>query len=99
MGLKHIELANPASCLNKAAHDEPVFVLRANDPLAAQAVRLWAAMAIGGAHHEPGKVQNALKLAEEMEQWRRGNVAEPAPVTASEFEHANRIGNRTAFSY
>jgi len=40
--IKRNELANPNSCLNKAADDEPLFVFRANDPLAPQLVREWA---------------------------------------------------------
>lgn len=70
--LKQAELATPTSCLNKAAPDEPVFVLRAKDPFAAQAVRLWAAMAEGT--HEPDKVHEALKLAETMEEWREARM-------------------------
>lgn len=64
--LKKYELSNASSCLNKAEPDEPVFVLRAKDPLAAQTVRLWAAMA-GDMH--PEKVGDALHAAEQMEQW------------------------------
>jgi hypothetical protein len=30
--IKNLELTNPDSCLNKAADDEMVFVLRAKDP-------------------------------------------------------------------
>ena len=40
--LKRDELSNPNSCLNRAADDEPVFVLRANDENAAPAVAAWA---------------------------------------------------------
>jgi hypothetical protein len=40
--LRKQELSNPNSCLNRAADDEPVFVLRAHDPLASMAVRRWA---------------------------------------------------------
>lgn len=36
------ELENPDSCLNRAGLDEPIFVLRANDELAAGIVREWA---------------------------------------------------------
>jgi hypothetical protein len=65
--LKKDELFHPRSCLNKAAPDEPVFVLRARDPLAAATVRLWAAMATG--RHEDEKVHTALESADEMEAW------------------------------
>jgi len=67
--LKQMELANPTSCLNKAAPDEPVFVLRAKDALAAQTVRLWAAMAFE--RHEPEKLKEALDLADRMDKWRQ----------------------------
>lgn len=69
--LKNKELRDPKSCLNKAASDEPVFVLRAKDALSAQTVRLWASMAEG--LHEPEKIAEALNLADEMEEWQRRN--------------------------
>lgn len=58
---KALELRDPNSCLNKAAADELVFVLREKDPLFAQTVRHWAAMA----HyvHEPAKINDALMTA------------------------------------
>ena len=48
--------------------DEPVFLLRAQDPSAAAAVRLWAAENIknGG---DPEASQLALKQAKQMESW------------------------------
>jgi hypothetical protein len=58
----------PNSCLNRAAADEPVFVLRAKDLLAPQTLRHWATMADG--NHEPEKIAQALREADEMEQWR-----------------------------
>jgi hypothetical protein len=64
-------LRNPTSCLNKAAADEPLFILRAKDPLAAQAVRHWATMSDG--NHEPEKIAQALKAADEMDAWRKRN--------------------------
>lgn len=75
--LKHLELTNPASCLNKAAADEPIFVLRAKDPRAAMAVRHWVTMAFGV--HEPDKLAEAEALAQQMEDWRRRKVVEAAP--------------------
>lgn len=42
---KKDEIATATSCLNKAADDEPIFVLRAKDPLGAVMVRQWAEMA------------------------------------------------------
>jgi len=66
--LKRYELSEPRSCLNKAAGDEPVFVLRAKDPLAAQTIRHWATMAEG--YHEPKKIKEAFELADAMDSWR-----------------------------
>lgn len=67
--IKRDELKTPTSCLNKAAPDEPVFVLRAKDAMAAQAVRHWATMSEG--EHEAAKLAEARKLADEMDEWRR----------------------------
>ena len=72
--LKKLELSNPTSCLNKAVSDEPVFVLRAKDPLAAMTVRHWITMAEGA--HEPAKLDEARGLAVEMEKWRQRNYPE-----------------------
>lgn len=71
--LKAKELATPTSCLNKAEHDEPIFVLRAKDPIAAQTVRLWATMA-SSSHHEESKIVEAMELAKAMDNWRIQNV-------------------------
>ena len=69
---KQDALRSPTSCLNKAGPFEPIFVIRAKDPLAAQTVRLWAQMAIN--QHEPEKVDEAMHLADQMEKWRDANV-------------------------
>jgi len=66
--LKRDEIANANSCLNKAAEDEPLFVLRAQDESAPEVVRDWAAQAEAkGAPAE--KVREALELADAMEAW------------------------------
>ena len=77
--LKTLELARRDSCLNKAAHDEPVFVLRAKDPHAAQTVRLWAAMSHGA--HCGEKIDEAIALADEIDAWRVAHqlAAQPFP--------------------
>lgn len=71
MAVKHVELMNANNglgCLGKAAHDEPVFILRAQDKLAAGLVRLWAEQA-----HDHGcdnrKVAEAFECAAAMEAW------------------------------
>ncbi len=73
--LKHLELSRSDSCLNKAAADEPVFVLRAKDPMAAMTIRHWVTMSGAGAH-ESTKLTEALKAADEMDAWRSRNVPE-----------------------
>ena len=73
--LKKLELSTPKSCLNKAATDEPIFVLRAKDPLAAMTVRHWITMSEG--LHESAKLEEAHKLAAMMEDWRKRTYPEP----------------------
>lgn len=68
------QLKNPDSCLNKAGAEEPVFVLRAKDPVAAMAVRHWATMAAGT--HEAEKIASAQKVAAAMDAWFRKNFPE-----------------------
>lgn len=75
--IKSQELADPKSCLNKAGHTEPVFVLRANDELAADIVREWARRYQDTKMNKQGKLtpeqkikkEEALKLARDMETW------------------------------
>lgn len=57
-------------CYAKAAPDEPIFVLRANDPIAPSAVRLWAAQywQQGG---DPEKIAEARACADAMEAWHK----------------------------
>lgn len=63
MATKHTD-----RCLLKAADDEPIFVLRAQDKLAPEIVRAWAWVAKNnGLPLE--KYQEAVELAEQMERW------------------------------
>lgn len=64
------EIEQPTSCLNKARAEEPLFVLRAKDPLAAGTVRAWANAAEISGQHEPEKIAEARALADNMEQYR-----------------------------
>lgn len=73
MAIKRDEISDPNSCLNHAAEDEPVFVLRAKDPLAAKLVEDWAARAITAGLHEE-KPQSAFRYAQAMKAWREKNV-------------------------
>ena len=55
-------------CIAKAAAEEPVFVLRAQDKLAPALVEAWARLA--SEHGAPiEKVQEALKCAYLMMKW------------------------------
>jgi hypothetical protein len=71
MGLAKIERELAAAgkgCLGKAADDEPVFILRAQDMLAADLVFKWAveAQALGCPWD---KVREAKDLAQQMREW------------------------------
>lgn len=71
MGTAKEERAKAArgeGCLGKAADDEPVFVLRAQDQHAAALVRAWADMA-EGTRCPAHKVAEARQLAADMAAW------------------------------
>ncbi len=60
--LKHQEASDPNSCWNKAADDEPVFVIKGSDILFEQVVMYWAFLA--QANGVPmAKVDAAIKTA------------------------------------
>ena len=65
--IKREELSNPDSCINRAEDHEPVFVLRANDPVAAQVVMYWCELA--RIYHELEKIREASALAQEMDDY------------------------------
>lgn len=89
--LKRNELAVPFSCLNKAASDEPLFVLRANDPLFAPTVRLWAAMA--DEVHSPDKISDAHNIADEGDKWRQDRQPVGAIAGSAIGNEQQRRGN------
>lgn len=71
MSLARIErelAAQGKGCLGKAAAEEPVFILRAQDSLAADLVETWAirAKSLGCTWD---KVREAFDLAEQMRRW------------------------------
>jgi len=68
---KNEELANENSPLSKAFPDEPIFVVRAKDPLSFHLVRIWAGLAVN--FHERDRIQEALRLAQQMQTWRQMN--------------------------
>jgi hypothetical protein len=92
--LKKDELLSTSSCLNKADPLEPIFVLRAKDRFAAQAVRLWAAMAVEG--HEEDKLAEAHDLAARMDEWRANWMAEDKAAVPTQ-DHG-RLRERVANS-
>lgn len=54
---------------NKIPVDEPVFLLRARDPVAAATVRNWARRTSQIAGHDPRIVKLADEWANEMDKW------------------------------
>lgn len=78
MGTKQEELQSTTGCLAKAAYDEPIFILRAHDKLAPQAVRNWAdslylaVMPTSDPNNVVWKkINEARALADRMEAWQR----------------------------
>ena len=82
------ELADPRSCLNHAADNEPLFVLRANDELAPLVVAWWAdryAATKGGyptmTPLQRAKCDEAAALARQMIEWKRDQLNPQPPST------------------
>lgn len=72
MAIKSQELID--GCFARAFDDEPLFVLRANDPLAPTLVREWAhrygmRKVAARAERWEEKHRSALDLADQMEWW------------------------------
>ena len=60
----------PFDCYAKADPDEPIFVLRAKDPLAPILVRLWVELReLSG--EDNNKLNEAVDCSHEMDRWRR----------------------------
>jgi Fe2+ or Zn2+ uptake regulation protein len=53
-----------------AYDDEPIFTLRANDPLAVDLVVGWAHQYAKRSTHDPAKLDEALNVAKAMREWR-----------------------------
>ncbi len=60
------------TCYDKAADDEPVFTLRAQDMLAPEMVREWAYRALRMGVPK-NKVEEARRCADQMEDWQIEN--------------------------
>lgn len=70
MATKREVLSDPESCLNRAASDEPIFVLRAKDWLCASiAVEAWCKAATNMNKHEIRKIELAQKWVTDAENW------------------------------
>jgi len=73
MGTKN----NPGTydCYEKGEPDEPMFVLLARDPKAADLVRMWAALREGNSHgdtfKDAAKIREAMQCADAMDEWRK----------------------------
>jgi hypothetical protein len=63
------EKSEPDSCLNRAAPDEPIFVLLGRDIAAPDTIRFWIAERIRLGKNQPGdaQLQEAEDLADMME--------------------------------
>lgn len=72
------ERTNPSSTINKADADEPVFVLRGRDMVAARAVRWWIWCARNRGV-PPVKLDSAYAQAEAFEAWLDKAVPSPRP--------------------
>jgi hypothetical protein len=69
------------ACLEKVEVDEPIFVLRAHDPMAPTLVRIWAErwrlMHLGKGTYTAGrkvKVKEAIEQADAMDTWYEEHV-------------------------
>lgn len=73
-------LADPDSCLNRSADDEPVFLLCARDLFAPGAVEAWAGLSTG--YRTAERVAQAREVGAAMlAWWRAANApADPPPV-------------------
>jgi hypothetical protein len=79
--IKANELTKAESCLNKAGADEWVFVLRAKDSCAPEAIRAWCQyrFARGLNVREDQKIIEALACADMMETQRKARWSEVEP--------------------
>lgn len=73
---KNDELTNPKSCMSRAADDEMTFVLLARDQAAPQTIRYWCyeRMRLAKNKLDDPQIQEALKAADTMEEWRKANM-------------------------
>lgn len=77
MSTKTENILDPNSCWNKAENDEPIFVIRANDPAAPDQIIIWANryMLDKGGYRQMtpeqiAKYNEAMRTAEAMRRWK-----------------------------
>jgi len=83
------QFALPSSTLKRAHPDEPVFVLRGADVLAAKTVEYWAYLAHLNGSDEV-TIAGALKIARTMRDWKRKMI--PGSVNLKHLEEADVDG-------
>lgn len=77
---KQLEITSADSCLNSAADDEPVFVLRAHDPMAIVAVHWWIQeSAVEGLHLD--RLAEAREWIKRAREWRAAPRMTESPAT------------------
>ena len=67
--IKHREISDPSSCLNRAREDEMTFVLLGRDSAAPATIRFWIAERIRLGKNQPSdpQIAEALACAQTME--------------------------------
>lgn len=85
--LKSEEQSNPDSTLNKALPDEPLFIIRGQDMLAAKTIRDWGCRLLSAsnetrrignvdlANRQRDKAAQAFEFAGVVEAWQTCNAA------------------------
>lgn len=79
--IKHEELSNPNSCMNRANNDEMTFVLLGRDSAAPVAIRAWVNERIrqGKNEHNDPQILDALRCADAMDDARLIKDLTPKP--------------------
>jgi len=72
-------LYDATSCFNRATADEPLFVLRAKDPLFRKTIDHWATMAEATGAHDQKKIDSARAEGEAGERWRAERTVSEQP--------------------
>lgn len=73
------ELGVHTSCLGKAAMDEPVFILRAQDRTSSKTVRQWVQNAKDAGCTNIPKLEEALEWALAAQDWREAHGGGKVP--------------------